>query len=400
MSLNDTPNSLRTRITFLGKRNAGKSSLVNAITGQELSVVSDVAGTTTDPVNKSMELLPLGPVVITDTAGYDDIGELGKKRIEKTDRMLAVTDIAVLVKVAGDSVYDEKENIIIEKLKSRSIPFITVYNKCELLSKLPEVDKDEIFVSAKTGYNINKLKEIIANLKPKENTSKMIGDFVDKGDFVVFVTPIDEAAPKGRLILPQQQAIRDTLDTGAIAVVVQPEELKKTLDNLSIKPKLIVTDSQVFGVVSKIVPEDIPLTSFSILVARIKGLLNDAVKGAAKLSEIQNGDKILISEGCTHHRQCNDIGTVKLPALIKKYTGKEIVFDFTSGGDFPASLKDYALIVHCGGCMITEKEMNHRVREAIAQNVPITNYGTAIAQINGILRRSLEILPELSKLIN
>ena len=400
MSLNDTPTSMRTRITFLGKRNAGKSSLVNAITGQELSVVSDVAGTTTDPVNKSMELLPLGPVVITDTAGYDDVGTLGEKRIEKTDRMLAVTDIAVLVKDALDNSSNDKETEIIEKLKARSIPYVTVYNKCELLSNTPKSNEQEIYVSAKTGHNIDKLKEIIANLKPKENNLKMVGDFINKGDFVVFVTPIDEAAPKGRLILPQQQAIRDTLDNGAIAVVVQPEELKQTLDSLSCKPALVVTDSQVFGQVSKIVPKDIPLTSFSILVARVKGLLNEAVKGAAMLSEIQNGDKILISEGCTHHRQCNDIGTVKLPGLIKKFTEKEIEFNFTSGGDFPGDLSEYALIVHCGGCMISEKEMGHRVREAKAQNVPITNYGTAIALMNGILKRSLEILPELSKLVD
>lgn len=399
MSLNETPSSLRTRISFFGKRNAGKSSLVNAITGQELSVVSDVAGTTTDPVNKSMELLPLGPVIITDTAGFDDQGVLGEKRIKKTEEMLIRTDIAILVTDANANGLDSSELEIIEQFKKRSIPYVIVFNKCDLMPVIPESTEDNFFVSAKKGINIDALKEKIAKLKPSGNNKRMVADFIQKGDVVIFVTPIDEAAPKGRLILPQQQAIRDTLDCGGISVVVQPGELSQTINKLSEKPRLVVTDSQVFGEVSKLIPNEIPLTSFSILVARIKGLLDDAVTGASKLSNLCDGDTVLISEGCTHHRQCNDIGTVKLPNLIKKYTEKDIKFEFTSGGTYPNDLSKYALIVHCGGCMLNEKEMSYRVNEAKLQGVPITNYGTAIAHMNGILKRSLEILPKLQKIV-
>jgi len=399
MSLNETPSSLRTRISFFGKRNAGKSSLVNAITGQQLSVVSDVAGTTTDPVNKAMELLPLGPVVITDTAGFDDEGSLGELRIKKTHEILLKTDIAILVKDVTDEIWDDSEKQIVDEFKKRNIPYVVVFNKCDLSDTVKECKDNIFYVSAKNGTNTEKLKEYIASLKPTGNAMKMIGDFIEKGDMVVFVTPIDESAPKGRLILPQQQAIRDTLDAGAISVVVQPDELKGVIDTLGTKPKLVVTDSQVFGKVSKIVPPDIMLTSFSILIARIKGLLESAVTGALILDELKDGDTVLISEGCTHHRQCNDIGTVKLPKLIQNHTNKNIQFEFTSGGTFPDDLKKYALIVHCGGCMLNEKEMSHRVNEATLQSVPITNYGTALAHMNGILKRSLEILPELKEKI-
>ncbi len=400
MSLNETPSSMRTRISFFGKRNAGKSSLVNAITGQALSVVSDVAGTTTDPVNKSMEILPLGPVIITDTAGFDDEGSLGELRIKKTMETLNKTDIAVLVTDINNGGIDADEKNMISQFNKNNIPYIVVYNKCDMIDGHRDNTATEFYVSAKNGYNIDELKNRLASLKPQQNSLKMIGDFIDKGDIVVFVTPIDEAAPKGRLILPQQQAIRDTLDSGAISIVVQPEELEETLKKLTVYPKLVVTDSQVFAQVSKIVPENIPLTSFSILMARTKSLLKNAVYGASMLNALKDGDKILISEGCTHHRQCNDIGTVKLPKLILNYTKKNIEFEFASGTAFPEDIGKYALIIHCGGCMISEKEMLYRIKKSTDSNVPITNYGTAIAQMNGILKRSLEIMPELLKLLD
>lgn len=388
MGLNDTPSSLRTHISFFGRRNAGKSSLVNAVTGQSLAVVSDVAGTTTDPVSKSMELLPLGPVVITDTAGIDDEGSLGELRIEKTRQVINKTDIAVLVVDIRVGLTDYELHLM-EEFKKRRIPCITVFNKCDLSEK----SEDKICVSAKTGHNIDKLKEAIASYKTEKNTLRMVGDFIGKGDTVIFVIPIDEAAPKGRLILPQQQAIRDVLDAGGISVAVGIDELSAALERL--KPDLVVTDSQAFGKVSQIVPEDIKLTSFSILMARIKGLLESALKGAYVLDKLKDGDRILISEGCTHHRQCNDIGTVKLPALIRKHTGKDIQFEFTSGGEFKNKLDGYSLIIHCGGCMLNDTEMKNRVRTANEQNVPITNYGTAIAHMNGILERSIKIINEL-----
>ncbi len=398
MSLNETPYSLRCRISFFGKRNAGKSSLVNAITGQKLSVVSDVAGTTTDPVNKSMELLPIGPVLITDTPGFDDVGVLGGLRTEKTREVLNKTDIAVLV-VSAEEAFCDEHNEFISKLSEKSIPHIVVYTKCDLLDDIPKTQKNEVYVSSKTGFNIDNLKNLLGGLKPKENSLRFLGNFVKSGDVVIFVTPIDESAPKGRLILPQQQAIRDALDSKAISMVVQPSELEGALSCLNVKPKLIVTDSQVFGKVNAMLPDDIPLTSFSILSARVKGLLDASVEGALYLDKLKDGDKILISEGCTHHRQCNDIGTVKLPKLIKQYTQKSLEFEFTSGGTFPENLKDYSLVVHCGGCMLSEKEMVCRVNTAVNESVPITNYGIVLAKINNILKRSLEIFPDLSNKI-
>ncbi len=385
MTLNNTPSSMRIRISFFGRRNAGKSSLVNAITNQNLSVVSDTPGTTTDPVSKSMELGGLGPVIITDTAGIDDVGTLGNLRIEKTNEIINKTDIAVLVIDANEGIssYDKE---LITVFEDKKLPYITVYNKCDE----KDVDGDILCVSAKTGRNTENLKEKIIALKPKENPIRMVGDFIKHGDVVIFVTPIDESAPKGRLILPQQQAIRDVLDAGAISVVVQPSELKMTLEK--IKPALVVTDSQAFAEVSKAVPPEIKLTSFSILMARVKGLLQSAVEGAYVLDSLCDGDTLLISEACTHHRQCKDIGTVKLPNLIRKYTGKNIKFEFTSGGEFPRELSKYSLIVHCGGCMITDTEMKSRVSSANEQGIPITNYGTAIAHMNGILERSIEII--------
>ncbi len=385
MTLNNTPSSMRIRISFFGRRNAGKSSLVNAVTSQNLSVVSDTPGTTTDPVSKSMELGGLGPVIITDTAGIDDVGTLGNLRIEKTNEIINKTDIAVLVIDANEGIssYDKE---LITVFEDKKLPYITVYNKCDE----KDVDGDILCVSAKTGRNTEKLKEKIIALKPKENPIRMVGDFIKPGDVVIFVTPIDESAPKGRLILPQQQAIRDVLDAGAISVVVQPSELKMALEK--IKPSLVVTDSQAFAEVSKAVPPEIKLTSFSILMARVKGLVQSAIEGAYALDSLCDGDTLLISEACTHHRQCKDIGTVKLPNLIRKYTSKNINFEFTSGGEFPRELGKYSLIVHCGGCMITDTEMKSRVSSANEQGIPITNYGTAIAHMNGILKRSIEII--------
>ena len=385
MGLNDTPSSQRIHITFFGRRNAGKSSLVNAVTGQNLSVVSSVRGTTTDPVSKTMELLPLGPVVITDTAGIDDSGELGELRIEKTLNKLSSTHIAVLVVDAVDG-FTSYEDELIKIFESRDIPYLVVYNKADLV----EICDDKLYVSATTGYNINLLKEKIASLAPAGNKLRMVADFIEKGDRVIFVIPIDEAAPKGRLILPQQQAIRDVLDIGGVAISTGIEELEETIRICS--PKLVVTDSQAFAEVNRIVPPEIPLTSFSILMARIKGLLSSALEGAYILDTIKDGDKILISEGCTHHRQCNDIGTVKLPKLIRNYTKADVEFEFTSGGDFDRELTKYALIVHCGGCMLNDREMLSRINLAKSHGVPITNYGTAIAHMNGILKRSTEII--------
>ncbi len=385
MGLSETPSANRIHISFFGRRNAGKSSLVNAITSQELAVVSDVPGTTTDPVSKSMELLPLGPVVITDTAGIDDVGDLGKLRIEKTKKILKKTDIAVLVVdcQTGMTNYDRE---LIKLFEEKKMVYITVFNKCDLSS---EID-GKICVSAKTGQGIEQLKRKLGELKPKENGLKLVADFIESGDVVIFVTPIDESAPKGRLILPQQQAIRDVLDKNAVSVVVQPSEIKETIKKLT--PSLVVTDSQVFGEVNKAVPKEIKLTSFSILMARIKGLLNSSVAGAYVLDTLKDGDTVLISEGCTHHRQCNDIGTVKLPKLIQKHTNANVNFEFSSGGSFPEDLTKYALVIHCGGCMLNDTEMKNRVQIAREQNVPITNYGIAIAHMNGILERSIEIL--------
>lgn len=394
MSLNSTPVANRLHIAFFGKRNAGKSSLVNAVTGQDLSVVSDVKGTTTDPVTKTMELLPLGPVVIIDTPGYDDEGELGELRVRKTKQILNKTDVAVLVidSSAGKDVADEE---LINLFKAKNIPFIVAYNKSDI-KQTDRLGENEISVSALNGENVYALKELIGSLhKSDENGKKIIADKIKPNDIVVLVTPIDESAPKGRLILPQQQTIRDILDAGAVALVTKETELASTLEKIGDKVSLVITDSQAFGFVSKLVPEAIPLTSFSILMARYKGFLDEAVNGAAAIESLNDGDTVLISEGCTHHRQCNDIGTVKLPNLLKKYTGKALNFEFSSGTEFPEDLSRYSLVIHCGGCMVTEREMIYRMKTATESGVPITNYGTSIAYMNGILKRSVEIFPHL-----
>lgn len=399
MSLNSTPSSDRIHIGFFGRRNAGKSTLVNAITNQEISVVSDVRGTTTDPVIKTMELLPLGPVVIIDTPGFDDEGELGELRVKRTMQTLNKTDIAVLVADASIGM-SGCEKSLINLFKEKNINYIIAYNKCDLLEKTPDSGGREIYVSADKKTNIYALKNLIGTLAPKESPLKLVGDFIDEGDTVVLVTPIDEAAPKGRLILPQQQALRDILDKGAVSVVVRESELCSALRVLSKKPRLVITDSQAFEFVSKNVPDDIALTSFSILIARMKGLLESAVEGVRSLDTLSDGDTVLISEGCTHHRQCNDIGTVKIPKWLSEYTGKKLNFEFSSGGGFPEDLSPYSLIIHCGGCMISEREMRYRVKCANDAHVPITNYGTAIAYMNKILKRSLGILPSLAEKLN
>lgn len=393
MGLNSVPSGERVHIAFFGKRNSGKSSLVNAVTGQNLCVVSDVKGTTTDPVYKSMELLPLGAVMITDTAGFDDCGELGEMRVQKTMQVLRRTDIAVLV--TNSETLDEYETELLNLFRDKKIPYVKVRNKCDLLDKIPE--NDMIYTSTLTGYNINFLKEKIAGMIKSDN-KRLIGELVKPDDFVILVTPVDESAPKGRLILPQQQTIRDILDSRACSVVVQETQLKNALDKIT--PSLVITDSQVFKQVSAQTPENIPLTSFSILMAKYKGFLDTAVEGVSKIKNLKDGDRILISEGCTHHRQCKDIGTVKLPNWIKKYTGKNLEFDFSSGTEFPENLSGYSLVIHCGGCMLNECEVQNRMERAVTQNVPFTNYGTAIAYMNGILKRSLKIFPELSEKIN
>ena len=391
MSLNETVSAERVHIGFFGMRNAGKSSLVNAVTGQSLSVVSEVLGTTTDPVKKAMELLPLGPVVIIDTPGFDDEGYLGEMRVQKTNEILAKTDVAILVVDAlkGISRGDEE---LINSFKKRNIPYIVAFNKSELLTEKADLRENEIYVSAVDNINIFELKEKIGSLaRTTEKKKYVVSDLVEKGDIVVLVIPIDEAAPKGRLILPQQMTIRDLLDGNCIVVSCQDTELESTLQSLAKKPKLVITDSQIFGKVSKIVPDDILLTSFSILMARYKGELKALINGAEKLAEIKDGDRILISEGCTHHRQCNDIGTVKIPDMIRKFTNAEPEFSFTSGGEFPQDLSAFSLVVHCGGCTLNEKEMHHRMSLANEQGVPMVNYGVAIAKMNNILDKSLEI---------
>lgn len=395
MGLNDTPSGERLHIGFFGCRNAGKSSIVNAVTGQDLSVVSDVKGTTTDPVKKAMELLPLGPVMIIDTPGYDDEGSLGAKRIEATKKILRKCDLAVLVTVAGRE-QNQTEQELVSLFEERNMPFITVRNKADLLEKIPENTQNVIFTSAVDKTGIESLKNAIGQLKKEGKAScRLVGDIIKPNDFVVLVTPIDSAAPKGRMILPQQQAIRDVLDAGAAAVVVKETELKETLERLGRKPALVVTDSQVFKKVNSIVPDNIPLTSFSILMARYKGFLNAAVNGARSIDSLKDGSHVLISEGCTHHRQCDDIGTVKLPAWLKKYTGKTLDLQWSSGTGFPEDLSCFDLIIHCGGCMLNGNEMNYRMKSAEKQGVPFTNYGTAIAYMNGILERSIKPILEM-----
>ena len=395
MSLNNTPASERIHIGIFGKRNAGKSSVINAITGQSIAIVSDVKGTTTDPVIKTMELLPLGPVVIIDTPGLDDIGALGELRIRKAYQMLNKTDLAVLVIDASIGITEEDKKIL-DRIKEKDIPYIVVWNKIDLLSRLSEKvqripTQNQIQISTKTGENILALKELIAKQAPHSKIVRpLISDLLNPGDFVVLVVPIDSSAPKGRLILPQQQTIRDILDSGSTAIVVKDTELEETIQKLGHLIKLVITDSQVFQQVVAILPPEIPLTSFSILFARYKGNLKTLANGAKALDTLDNEDTILISEGCTHHRQCNDIGTVKLPRLIQKHTGKKINFAFTSGTEFPEDLSPYRMIIHCGGCMLNEREMKYRLKCAEDQHVPITNYGTAIAHMNNILTRSLE----------
>lgn len=395
-NLNQTPSANRTHIGIFGKRNAGKSSLINAITGQNYAIVSDVLGTTTDPVLKSMELLPLGPVVIIDTPGLDDEGTLGALRIQKAYQILNKTDIAVLVIDASFGVTKEDSEIL-KRIHEKEIPCVIVVNKSDIcpncnLEDLPLPDSDSaILVSSKTGEHIHELKELLAQQASQDTIQKsIVADLLNPLDFVVLVVPIDSAAPKGRLILPQQQTIRDILEAKASAIVVQETELAETLNSLGKKPKMVITDSQVFKKVSAVTPDDILLTSFSILFARYKGNLKTLVDGASALDSLKNGDRILISEGCTHHRQCDDIGTVKLPNWIRNYTKKEIEFEFTSGTEFPLDLSSYKMIVHCGGCMLNEREMKYRLKCAEDAKIPITNYGTCIAYINGILNRSLE----------
>ena len=391
MSLNDTPIANRLHIAFFGKRNAGKSSLVNAVTGQNLAIISDVKGTTTDPVYKTMELLPLGPVVIIDTAGIDDEGELGLLRVKKTKQVLNKTDIAVLVAEKGRSL-DKDESELLDLIKEKNIPYIIAYNKMDLSEEGKELSSNEIEVSAKENINIDKLKELIGSLKPQSENNPLVSDLIEQGDIIVLVVPIDAAAPKGRLILPQQQTIRDILDSGAINVVCRDTELASTLEKLKGKVKMVITDSQAFATVSKIVPEDIPLTSFSIIMARYKGFLDCAVEGVRAISSLKDGDKVLISEGCTHHRQCEDIGTVKIPRLLKKVTGANLEIVTTSGTEFPVEFKDFKLIIHCGGCMLSDREMKFRMKCAVDANIPFTNYGIALAYMTGILSRSVKPL--------
>ena len=399
MGLNDVTSGERVHIGFFGRRNAGKSSLVNAVTGQALSVVSDVRGTTTDPVKKAMELLPIGPVVIIDTPGFDDEGELGLLRVEKTREILAKTDVTVLVTDASEGM-GETEKKLLAILQEKKLPTIIVHNKSDLLPALPDAAENEIYVSALQKSGIEELKNKIGALaKTRENTRRLVADLLSPGDVVVLVIPIDEAAPKGRLILPQQQTIRDILDAHCTVVTCQDTELPRTLSLLQQKPRLVITDSQAFGRVSQNTPTDIMLTSFSILFARYKGDLATLVKGAAALSALHDGDRVLISEGCTHHRQCGDIGSVKIPAWIEKYTGAKPEYAFTSGGEFPADLSAYKVVVHCGGCMLNETEMGSRIRTAAEAGVPMVNYGVAIAQMHGILARSLEPFPDMLALL-
>lgn len=407
MGMNQTPSSERVHIGLFGKRNAGKSSVINAVTNQDIAIVSAVRGTTTDPVYKSMELLPLGPVMLIDTPGLDDEGELGALRVLKGLDVLRKTDIALLI-VDGTARMSPEDERLEEELKKRGLPYLVVFNKWDLVqeksageenSGAESEDERHIRVSARTGEGIQELKERLARMVPAGKEKRLVGDLLEPQDLVVLVVPIDKAAPKGRLILPQQQTIRDVLESGAVSVVVREKELKETLKKLGTKPKLVITDSQVFGLVDRDTPEDILLTSFSILFARYKGNLAQAVRGAGALESLRDGDKILISEGCTHHRQCDDIGTVKLPRWIENYTGKKPEFVFTSGTGFERNLKEYHMIVHCGGCMLNEQEMQYRLKMAENQGVPMTNYGILIAYMKGILERSLQPFPDMAALL-
>lgn len=429
MGLNDTPKGERLHIAVFGKRNAGKSSLINSITGQNLSIVSDVLGTTTDPVYKAMELLPLGPVMMIDTPGLDDVGKLGALRIQKTKKVLNQSDIAIVVldgdvfgdgdsgkaadDVIDDDVIEEKfaiEKDLVEQIKQKKIPYVLVVNKMEVCTdkertvkqvKHVFADHEVLMASAKTGEGIFELKEKIGSIVPQDDTSRrIVADLIEPSDFVVLVVPIDSAAPKGRLILPQQQTIRDILEADATAIVVKDSELKETLENLGKKPKLVITDSQAFAKVSKDTPEDIALTSFSILFSRYKGDLEQQVLGAKAVDTLEDGDCVLMAEGCTHHRQCDDIGTVKIPRWLKQYTGKELQIETSSGTEFPEDLSKYKMIVHCGGCTLNRREMQFRLKQAADQGVPIVNYGVLIAYMQGILKRSLEPFPGVRELLS
>jgi len=400
MGLNNTPNADRVHIGIFGRRNAGKSSVINAVTGQNLAIVSDVLGTTTDPVYKAMEILPLGPVVLIDTPGLDDVGELGELRVQKAFQVLNKTDIALLV-LDVNSGFSKEEEKLLELVKAKNIPFVAVLNKTDIAKedKIKEFEKllkdkynieNVVSVSAEKKDGIFELKEKIASLNTEKEKSPIISDLVCPGETAVLVVPIDESAPKGRLILPQQQTIRDLLDHNAMAAVTQVTTLAKTLESFKEPPKIVVTDSKAFKEVAKIVPESVPLTSFSILFARHKGELSTLVKGVKAMDDLKDGDTVLISEGCTHHRQCNDIGSVKIPNAVRKYTGKNLNFEFTSGGEFPLDLSKYSLIIHCGGCMLNEREMKYRIACANDAGIPMVNYGVLLAQVNGILKRSLE----------
>lgn len=398
MSLNSTPSAERLHIGFFGCRNAGKSSLVNAVTGQELAVVSDIRGTTTDPVMKAMELLPLGPVVIIDTPGIDDTGELGEKRVLRTKQILNRADIAVLVVDASAGLCAADEQLI-GIFKEKDVPYLIARSKCDLLPSLPPAGAHDVFVSAVRGDGIRALKERLGALAPKEDPDhRLLADLLSPNDTVVLVCPIDESAPRGRMILPQQQAIRDVLDARAVCAVCREFELKQTLSALKQAPRMVVTDSQAFAVVSRDTPEDIPLTPFSILMARYKGFLEPAVRGAARLACLRDGDTVLMAEGCTHHRQCNDIGTVKIPRWLRAHTGKDIRIETCSGRDFPEDLSPYAVVIHCGGCMLTGRDVQYRMRCAEDQGIPFTNYGTVIARMTGTLERSLRLFPAIHDL--
>ncbi len=397
MGMNDTPAANRIHIGFFGRRNAGKSSVVNAVTNQEISIVSEEKGTTTDPVTKTMELLPLGPVVIIDTPGYDDVGTLGELRVKKTKMILNRTDLAVLVVDATEG-KTEIEDELLHIFETKKIPHLIVYNKCDLLSvsKMRELvaensGENVVLVSATDKRNISQLLDQLSVLVDTNQSQPLVADLVDKDDVVILVTPVDSAAPKGRLILPQQQVLRELLDVGAISIVIKPEQIEKTFSSLSRRPRMVITDSQAFDYVANHVPEDILLTSFSILMARYKGFLKTAVAGAEVINSLANGDRILICEGCTHHRQCDDIGTVKLPRWLEEYTGKKFDYKFSSGGGFPDDLSGFSLIIHCGGCMLNEREVKYRMKCAEDAEIPFTNYGTVIACTQGILSRTLEV---------
>ena len=404
MSLNDTPSGERIHIGFFGRRNAGKSSVVNAVTGQELAVVSDTKGTTTDPVSKAMELLPLGPVLIIDTPGFDDEGQLGELRVRKTKQILNKTDIAVLVIDAVEGLKQCDEELL-SIFKEKDIPYLLVYNKEDMLKEeqkdpLVEDNNNVVYVSALQKTHIQELKEKLAKqIKTEDQTLQLVGDLVQPSDLIILVIPIDSAAPKGRLILPQQQVIRDILEAGGAAICVKETELSKLLTDLGNRPSMVITDSQAFAQVSQVVPEEILLTSFSILMARYKGFLDEAVQGAAAIRQLKDGDRVLISEGCTHHRQCDDIGTVKIPRWLKNYTGKNLIIETSSGREFPEDLSPFSLIIHCGGCMLNGREMKYRMKCAKDQNIPFTNYGIAIAHMQGILERSIQVFPDLVKKI-